>query len=360
MMPERLPRCSEHPSSEHGTCKVHFVDDNSALQQVQYAIERFHEAPLEESARRAYRIALARGDADVAYRLMLNLWDNRSAREHQEFRDRIYADISPEIAKPRILQCTRAHIIQRGATVLSQSGPDGPVGLQGSIADLQFGIDTAQQIYDSAVSDGDWKTTAELLPGLRDRKEVVERIRQWIFDYLVNTEKQMATSEVVSATLARHRLLVDSLLDKEAPEARDKLHAALKAAGENAESRSHVLLTCRRVLKAVANQLYPPSSHPHISKDGKERQVGEDQFVNRILAYAETTHQRAVAASVEDLANRLDKLSKLLSKGVHADVSDAEMRFGIAQTYLLCGELLSSKKPPFDSEAGALRIETLQ
>ena len=165
MMPERLPRCSEHPSSEHGTCKVHFVDDNSALQQVQYAIERFHEAPLEESARRAYRIALARGDADVAYRLMLNLWDNRSAREHQDFRDRIYAAISPEIAKSRILQCTRAHIIQRGATVLSQSGPDGPVGLQGSIADLQFGIDTAQKIYDSAVSDGDWKTTAELLPG---------------------------------------------------------------------------------------------------------------------------------------------------------------------------------------------------
>ena len=158
------------------------MDDNSVLQQVQSAIEGFHEAPLEESARRAHRIALARGDADVAYRLMLNLWDNRSAGEHQEFRDRIYADIPPEIAKPRILQCTRAHIIQRGATVLSQSGPDDSVGLQGSIADLQFGIDTAQQIYDSAVSDGDWKTTAELLPGLRDCKEVVERIRQWIFD----------------------------------------------------------------------------------------------------------------------------------------------------------------------------------
>lgn len=41
--------------------------------------------------------------------------------------------------------------------------------------------------------------------------------------------------------------------------------------------------------------------------------------------------------------NRLDRIDELAQIGVHAEVSYDEMQFGLAQTYLLVGELMSRR-----------------
>ena len=172
------------------------MSNDPVLQQVQQAIQQFDDVPLDESTRRAYRIALACGDTDDAYRLALNLWDNKSAGEPQKLKTRLYGDVRSESAEQRMRQCVREHIIERTPNRLRDAGAETPVVFGGSIADLQSMLDTSQQLYEDARSAGEWQTTANVLPGIHDRVEIIDRIRQWVFDYLVRTENHMASSRV--------------------------------------------------------------------------------------------------------------------------------------------------------------------
>jgi len=99
--------------------------------------------------------------------------------------------------------------------------------------------------------------------------------------------------------------------------------------------------TCRRVLKAVADYLYPTRA-PITDSNGRERLVGEEQFVNRLLAYAEehlpSTVGETWKQSLTDLAGRLDAMNALASKGVHApEFALFEARHCAMQTYLVVG-----------------------
>jgi hypothetical protein len=96
-------------------------------------------------------------------------------------------------------------------------------------------------------------------------------------------------------------------------------------------------------LRGDADVAYPATNQPYVSRGGAQRSVREAQYRNRILAGIESsaTSSRAMSAAIDDLAVRLDRLDELTQKGVHSDVSEAEMKFGLVQTYLLAGELLT-------------------
>ena len=319
------------------------MPDNDMFPRVREALDQFNSVPLEVSARRAYRIARSREDHEKAHRLLLILRESDASQDYRRSRAAIYEGVDDTVAERLAQHCEREDIRRRIPNRLRRSKGNEPVVLVGTVSELQSIVKNAQQVLETVVSKGELEGVDDLLQVIEDRNEVIERMRQWIYDYLIHTEIQMASSDVVATVLARHRRRVDALLDGELPKVRDQLKAALSAADEgNEESRSHVLLTCRRVIKAVADFLYPPSEQPHRSKGGTEHRVQDEHFLNRILAWADNTWDKALASALEDLSNRLDRLNDLECKGVHTKVSQAEMEFGLAQTYLLAGELLSA------------------
>jgi hypothetical protein len=219
----------------------------------------------------------------------------------------------------------------------------------GSVDELAVLYDQAQHWLDAAEADGLTDVVLEGAAVLADRREIMDRIRAVVFDYLVRTETQLEASDTVSQTLARHRLRVDALLETVAPDLRDQLQAALRAAREGGgEARSQVLTTCRRVLVAVADHLFPASDEPFVGEDGVPRLVGPGNYRNRVLAACSGpgTEDRAFNSAIADLSTRLDRLDELAQKGVHRDVSQDEMEFGLAQTYLLVGELMRRRVAP--------------
>ena len=184
-------------ASRHGESRILLpMSSDPVLQQVQQAIQQFDEVPLDESTRRAYRIALARRDTDDAYRLALNLWDNKSVGEQQKLQTRLFGDARSESAEQRLRQCVREHTVERTPSRLRNTGAEARVVFGGSIADLQSMLDTGRQIYQDARSAGDWQAAANLFPGIQDRVEIIDRIRQWVFDYLVRTESYLVSSSV--------------------------------------------------------------------------------------------------------------------------------------------------------------------
>lgn len=176
-------------------------------------------------------------------------------------------------------------------------------------------------------------------------KNILERIRSKVHDYLVKVEARLTFEERNNDVFDQHITVVNDLIAEHAPEVATMFTAAYDRLDDtNPESLHQAATSCRRILRAVADHLFPPGP-PIVDTSGTKRDVGEEQFVNRLLAYAESKLPGTVGelwqASLNDLSVRLDALNSLASKGVHAPaIGLFEARHCAMQTYLVVGDLL--------------------
>jgi hypothetical protein len=310
---------------------------------VRSALDEFDDRELVVSVRRAYRIAHQRGDVESAHRLLFELRPlGGSDADRMRALRALYPDESYEQIREKHRVFTETFLVGRTPRGIGKKDDDSKSVLGESVAQLQESLRRCESGAARLEAAGEWHSFGELAETAGWFREVLERIRFYVYDYLVGVEAQLAVSDTVSATFERHRGDVDRLLEQVAPEVRDKLQAALRTARQGGgEARAQVMLTCRRLIIAVADHLYPASDQPYTDSNGQVWQVGEGHYRNRVRARLSSgTASKTVAATVEELIARLDRLDELAQKGVHGEISEVDMQFALAQTYLLAGELL--------------------
>jgi hypothetical protein len=186
--------------------------------------------------------------------------------------------------------------------------------------------------------------------------EVVERATHRAYTYLCTVERDLSYIGVNADIFERHRRRVESFLAQISPRVLDQFTAAYRRASEDdPESKTHALTTCRRILESVADVVYPARAEPVVDSGGTPRDVGAEKYVNRLWVFVDasmsgSTQSKLVLATLQDFGSRIDAVYLLTNKGVHADVSQAEVDTCVMQTYLLAGEVLrifedSSKSP---------------
>ncbi|MBT2411727.1 hypothetical protein J7I94_14315 [Streptomyces sp. ISL-12] len=152
------------------------------------------------------------------------------------------------------------------------------------------------------------------------------------------------------------------------PNLTQRLHAAIKAfeGHETAEELAHVSVSCRRFTEKLADCLYPPREE----KVGG-RKVGQAEYRNRLWAYvaenvtSDTTRELLIA-NVEDLGKRIDKLDGLSNKGLHSDVSSADVNRLLLSLLVVAHDLISLRPPggafsykPYETTIRAFMEEVL-
>jgi hypothetical protein len=115
-------------------------------------------------------------------------------------------------------------------------------------------------------------------------------------------------------------------------------HAFERLSTGEAESISHALTTCRRIIDSFADAVFPPRTTSfHIGS--QQIDVGQGHTRNRLRAFI---YERiGQGARYERLNKNLTSLHDRVSAGVHADIVPDEARAIVLQTYLFLGELLS-------------------
>ncbi len=325
------------------------MNDDHVAQLVRTALDQFEDRPLAASARGALRIASLLGNTEVAHRLHLESRPSLSVHDRTTAVMAMYPDLTYEQARHRHAEEVEHFIAARTPRRLADKDADSPAVFFGSIDELFALLDQGVRMVNLAEAADAWEVAADGRQTLADRREIIDRIRSFVFEYLVRTEAQLGLSDTVSATLSRHRSRVDQQLQAVAPDLRDKLQSALRAArGGDRESRSHVLTTCRRVLEAVADQAFPAREEPFVGTDGIAHPVKQNNYRNRLLAaYDQSrTADRAFGSTVADLMARLERLDDLAQKGVHDEVDEDEMEVGLVLTYLAAGELIRRSSLP--------------
>lgn len=186
---------------------------------------------------------------------------------------------------------------------------------------------------------------AKLAPLRQELEDVIERVKQMVHDFLVDTERQIESGQSRPHIFDRGREYIEQALRTRAPEALEKFRAAEDslASGEG-EDLAHALTSCRRMIKALADALYPATDAVITGQDGRERAMTDEAYRNRLIQFASerlgSTHNDLVKETMRSLGARLQRLNELSSKGVHDEVDRLEAETCVMWTYLTAADIL--------------------
>ena len=109
---------------------------------------------------------------------------------------------------------------------------------------------------------------------------------------------------------------------------------------------SQAMSTCRNIIKCFADRVFPPSNEKYKCKNGKELEVKDNHYKNRIIAYIDSNidgdKKILLECRFSDLQTRIQKIHDLLSKGTHnSSIKFNDIQMCIIQTYFLLGDLIN-------------------
>jgi phytoene dehydrogenase-like protein len=169
---------------------------------------------------------------------------------------------------------------------------------------------------------------------------IKERILNRCLNFSIGVEQQHATQQKTVSFLQSAQNEVQNYFKNRSDDVYEKLQKANQFVdSDSSEDMSLLLTEIRRAIKAAADYFFPPETTPRLCIDGKERTFGDEQYLNRLHEYVQTTFPRSASsdllrAEFDYLVVFARRLNDISSKGVHANVTAAEAKQGFLGLYL--------------------------
>lgn len=181
-------------------------------------------------------------------------------------------------------------------------------------------------------------TLQSLTTAVSTLSSIRSRVLAAVHDFAVSSYHRLAFSSLAESIFEKHRRAVDELMRSFAPETLAKVPAVYeRLSAKDPEAISQGMNTLRRIIKSLADQVYPASDQP-VQIDGQRYEVGTNKVLNRIKLFLLA---RCPSESRRDRLNRsLRDIHDRASAGAHADVAATEARSLFLGTYLAVGEVL--------------------
>jgi len=224
----------------------------------------------------------------------------------------------------------------RDAQQAAMAGHSAPMNLAGEWANVTMSKRSAQ-INQAAAS-------------LIYLNRALSAIDNKVYRFAADTYARLKFSEIQASLFDEARRSVDIALSGMTGSSLKMIESVAERLGsDDASAVSQAMTTCRQLIDAVADHVFPPSCTPYSIGD-RELEVTADKGKNRINAYI---HECGVLGSrAERLGKTLNIVSDRVSAAVHNPdtVSGHEARYLFLGTYMLLGEILTiGHKEPIDS-----------
>ena len=173
--------------------------------------------------------------------------------------------------------------------------------------------------------------------------------QSFIYGYAKEVYYRLKFSTLTDQVWLRLKNKIDTYISEIIPTEANKLSAIYDSLNDdNPEKWATALTTCRRMLKAIADNLYPPTDKT-IKKEGKNILLGDEQYINRLICYIEekSTHKtldQITNANLEYIGKRLDSIINEACKGTHATVDKEEAERCFMHVYMIIGDILEIER----------------
>ncbi|HUC24147.1 MAG TPA: hypothetical protein VMA73_15670 [Streptosporangiaceae bacterium] len=311
------------------------------LSLVRQALDEFDAQPLEVSVRRAVRIASLVGDSRTAVRLGYELRPAGGGDRRANA-----ADVKRLMTDPSTwgtLQGPSEEALQEYFADRKRSDdPADDTVLVHSVAELEFWVGRDHAEFERLDRES-------ALASFRMR-QILELTRNRTFTALIAWERQFTYSSINESIFSAYQRQVDQLLSAGTPDLVEKFTAVYQRLREAAalhpeldvpEELSQAITTCRRILKAVVDHVFPPVSDAASSGHS----LDDAHYRNRLYEFISRrcnggSHRALAKTMVSGLYDRFEAVDTLTNKAVHAEMALEIANLCALNTYIVCGEVL--------------------
>lgn len=179
--------------------------------------------------------------------------------------------------------------------------------------------------------------------------ELLSKRKAFIYNHIKKIYMDLKFNSLTESIWFKLKGKIDMYIRNIVPSETEKLSAIYDSLNDdNPEKWATSLTTCRRMLKAIADKLYPPSKKI-IRKGGKDINVDEAHFINRLIAYIEEkstqkTLDKITNSNLKYIGERLDNIISETCKGTHSTVEKEEAERCFMHTYMLIGDILEIER----------------
>lgn len=191
-----------------------------------------------------------------------------------------------------------------------------------------------------------------------EAKTAAQRVaarRAFVYEYALSKHLELRYSEAADDIFSRVRERVDNGIGVVVPRAVEQFNSVYgNLRSVNPENWANAVHSCRRILQALADALFPATEVTRIKRRGAKQievKLGTDFYINRLVAFAEDRSDSEkfagiVGSDLGYLGDRLDSIFEAAQKGSHASVTRAEADRYVVATYLVVGDLLTLRADP--------------
>jgi len=173
------------------------------------------------------------------------------------------------------------------------------------------------------------------------------RVLGLLHTYVAGVYYEQQFADAAERTFELYKRDVDGLIAAKAGTVLEKFPTVMARLREgDTEAVSQALTTCRRIVEAFADAVYPPT-HTTYELGGHQLKLDASKHQNRLNVYiAERTQSLSRRTRLrQNLANLFDRVST----GVHSDVTVEEAHALFLNVYLFLGEVLRLGEPTSDA-----------
>lgn len=209
-------------------------------------------------------------------------------------------------------------------------------------ADAPVSISSANPHQVVAAPSGNMRERSHIRAFIASQEELIGKVIGAVHAYVTTKQIELRFGTAAEGAFDVIRGSVDAKIAELAPTAALKFASAFEnAASDNSEDWANAASACRRLLKAVADQLQPAG--PPFNG----RPMTDDKYINRLIRWIEaqpsagSTIKEVIVADLADFGRRIDAFDNAGHKGAHSETTRQEAARFITGTYLLIGDILN-------------------
>ena len=169
-------------------------------------------------------------------------------------------------------------------------------------------------------------------------QKIIDIVINKCLKFLTSCIKELHYSGQIQSIFDDIRKNVDSNLSKLDKDINNEIQSIYSnLTSPNVADKPKVADSCRKILKFVADKLFPAKNEFYKLKNGKELEVKDNQVLNRLICFLDTKDSKLVASECHYLSN----LNREIQDDTHKkEISQEEASMIALHTYLILYESL--------------------
>lgn len=166
------------------------------------------------------------------------------------------------------------------------------------------------------------------------------------YNYVLGVYYEIKFKNITEDIFQKRKVILDKSLSKHLPETFKKfvsVYENLKS--DNSEDWANAVHSCRRVIKDIADFLYPANDEEIEVGNNKKIKLNDENYIARLKQFIKGKSESesfamVVGSNLDFIGDRIDSIYKATAKGSHAKVEKKEAESYVMYTHMLIGDVM--------------------